>query len=192
MRAGKWLKSARTGWTEAERVLAADAQNLIRPAVRAGEKWADLGAGSGTFAAALSALLGPSGAVLAIDQDARALHQISAVVGGAPVQTLTADFTALPPLPPQDGLLLANSLHFVKSQSVMLERLRGLLQPSKVLIVEYDLERGSVWVPRPLSFAKLQTLCAELGWPAPKKLAEQPSRYQWAMIYSALIAWVES
>ncbi|TSA83719.1 hypothetical protein FNU79_11995 [Deinococcus detaillensis] len=61
-----------------------------------------------------------------------------------------------------------------------------------MLIVEYDLERGSVWVPHPLSLAKLQILCAELGWPAPQKLAEHPPRYQRGMISSALIAWVES
>ncbi|TSA83718.1 hypothetical protein FNU79_11990 [Deinococcus detaillensis] len=90
-------------------MLVADAQNLIRQAVQTGEACADLSAGGGTFAAALSVLLGPSSAVLSINNDARALSQISAVVGGAPIQTLTANFTALPPLPPQDGLLLAQS-----------------------------------------------------------------------------------
>ena len=167
---------------------AEEAHNLIRRAVQPGEHWADLGAGSGTFTAALSALLGPSGAVLAVDRDARALSRLSVRPGGAPVQTLRADFTALPSLPPQDGLLLANSLHFVRDQRAALERLRGVLRPAgKLLILEYDLTRGSVWVPYPLSFARLQQLAAGLGWPEPQKLAEQPSRYHAQPIYSALL-----
>ncbi|WP_420594611.1 class I SAM-dependent methyltransferase [Deinococcus sp.] len=158
---------------------ARDAQRLIAGAVQPGEHWADLGAGSGTFSAALSALLGPSGSVTAIDRDARALRQIAGVAGGAPVQTLQADLTRLPLLPLQDGLLLANSLHFVRDQRGTLKRLQTLLRaPGKLLIVEYNLTRGSVWVPHPLPFAKLERLAAELNWPAPRKLAEQPSRYQ--------------
>lgn len=167
----------------------ADAQRLIAAAVRPAEAWADLGAGGGTFAAALSAVLGPDGSVLAVDRDARALRQIRGVPGGAPVQTLTSDFTALPPLPLQDGLLLANSLHFVRAQQAALERLRSLLRPpGKIVVVEYDLEHASLFVPHPLPLVKLQKLCAELGWPAPQKLAEQPSRYQRSGMYSALIA----
>ena len=167
---------------------AEDAQRLIAGAVQPGEAWADLGAGSGTFAAALSALLGPNGAVTAIDKDARALRQIVGSAGGAPVQTLQADFTRLPLLPMQDGLLLANALHFVKEQRGTLERLRTLLRsPGKLLIVEYDMQRASIWVPHPLPFSKLEQLAAELGWPAPQKLAEQPSRYHAQPIYSALI-----
>ena len=167
---------------------AEDAQRLIAGAVKPGEYWADLGAGSGTFAAALSALLGPGGAVTAIDKDARVLKQIAGTAGGALVQTLQADFTRLPPLPPQDGLLLANSLHFVRDQRGTLERLQALLcVPGKLLIVEYDMTRGSIWVPHPLPFARLKRLAADLGWPAPRKLAEQPSRYHAAAIYSALI-----
>lgn len=166
----------------------ADAQRLIAAAVKPAEAWADLGAGGGTFAVALSALLGPGGSVLAIDRDARALGRVRGVAGGAPVQTLTADFTALPVLPLQDGLLLANSLHFVKAQHATLERLRTLLRPAgKILVVEYDLARASLWVPHPLPFVRLQQLCAELDWPAPQRLAGQPSRYQRGMIYSALL-----
>jgi len=166
----------------------ADAQRLITAAVEPAEVWADLGAGGGTFAAALSALLGPEGSVLAIDRDTRALRRVRGVAGGAAVRTLGADFTALPPVPAQDGLLLANALHFVKDQRATLERLRGLLRPpGKLVVLEYDLERASLWVPYPLSFARLQRLCTELGWPAPRRLAEQPSRYQRSGMYSALI-----
>ncbi|AWN23777.1 class I SAM-dependent methyltransferase [Deinococcus irradiatisoli] len=166
----------------------ADAQRLIAQAVVPGEAWADLGAGRGTFTAALSALLGPGGSVLALDRDARALHSVRGVPGGAPVRTLSADFTALPSLPPHDGVLLANALHFVPDQQVVLLRLLELLRPpGKLLIVEYDMTRASAWVPHPLGFARLLTLSADLGWPTPQKLAEQPSRYHPQPIYAALI-----
>lgn len=56
--------------------------------------WADIGAGSGTFSRALAQLLGPDGAVLAVDTDERALADLrrrGASDADAPIRTLRAD-----------------------------------------------------------------------------------------------------
>ena len=98
-----------------------EAAALIRPAVGGpGETWADLGAGTGTFTRALAALLGPEGRVYAVDRDpgaVEALWSLAAHVDGrrADVMPMLADFTQPLALPPLDGALLANALHFVPS-----------------------------------------------------------------------------
>ena len=161
---------------------------LIAPAVLAGEAWADLGAGEGTFSAALSALLGPAGRVVAVDRNRAALARVAGVAGGATVTTLQADFTQALALPTQDGLLLANSLHFVPDARAALERLLPLHRPSgKLLVLEYDEARASRWGPYPLPFSRLERLAHDLRLPAPQRIAEHPSRYHAAPIYAALI-----
>jgi len=100
----------------------ADAIELIRDAIGGrGGVWADLGAGTGTFTRALSAVLGAGSTVFAVDADARAVRALrelsTSTSGGARVITVKADFAQpleLPGLvhgPAQlDGMLLANAL----------------------------------------------------------------------------------
>src|SRR5678815_372327 len=94
-----------------------DHVNLIRAAIpTAGGVWADFGAGTGAFTLALADCLGSSGTIHAIDQDEAALRQNQqAVVARFPdiaSHYLVADFTKPLPLPPLDGLIIANALHF--------------------------------------------------------------------------------
>ena len=59
----------------ADGMRAHDAAALIRSAVtEPGGKWADLGAGTGTFSRALATLLGPAGTVYAVDHDLSLIH----------------------------------------------------------------------------------------------------------------------
>ena len=67
-----------------------DAVQLIAPAVPAGGRWADLGAGRGTFTAALARLLGPGGTVYAIERDATAPLLSSQIWLCAPSVTTTS------------------------------------------------------------------------------------------------------
>ena len=138
-----------------------DAAALIAPAVgdAPGSMWADLGAGGGTFTRALRRLLPPSAVVHAVDRDAEAM----AALRVAGVATHVADFAdaeswrrlALPPL---DGIVLANALHFVpaREQGAVLARLAERLVPNgRLVVVEYDDRPASRWVPYPVSFARL-------------------------------------
>ena len=81
-----------------------------------GGVWADLGSGTGAFTLALADLIGPAGTIYSVDKDRGALREqereMRARFPAAPVQYIVADFTRRLDLPPLDGLVLANSLHF--------------------------------------------------------------------------------
>lgn len=97
-----------------------------------------------------------------------------------------ADFTQPLDLPALDGLLMANALHYVRDPVALLTRIRGYLRPDgALLIVEYDLDRASPWVPYPLPFDRLAPLVVRAGFPAPARVATAPTRYGRGM-YAAL------
>ncbi len=162
-----------------------EAVRLLQNVPTWGETWADLGAGSGTFTHALSELLGPDGRVLAVDRNASALRQIGAASPGAAViETLHADFAEAVTLPPLDGLLLANSLHFVRQQVPVLRHLAGFLKPGgKAVFLEYDTPRASPWNPHPLPFDRLSQVVAVSGLGALLELSRRPSAFSGRELY---------
>jgi SAM-dependent methyltransferase len=168
-----------------------DHVRLLRDGVLgAGTAWADLGSGEGAFTLALADLLGPSGSIRSVDRDARALdvqHQaLREAFPDVKVTPLVADFMTPLELPPLDGIVMANSLHFVREKLGVLSLVRGYLRPSgHLILVEYDTDRGNPWVPYPLSFRSWTTLAAEAGFRETRRLASVPSRFL-GSIYSAL------
>ena len=155
-----------------------------------GGTWADLGAGTGAFTLALADLIGPHGVIHAIDRDRAALAELrSAFVSAMPQAELrarTADFTRRLDLSELDGVVMANSLHFVDDKAAVLELVRGYLKHAgRLLLVEYDSDRGNPWVPHPLSFETWRDVAAEAGFVGTRKLATVPSRFLHRM-YSAL------
>lgn len=178
----------------------ADHVALLRPGVVAGpgemappaSVWADLGAGEGAFTRALADLLGPGATIHMIDRDRRALERGAAETArhfpGVTIIPHAADFTADLNLPPLDGLVMANSLHFVRDgdKAALLRRLRVLLKPGgRFLLVEYNADRGNMWVPHPLSYATWAALAARAGFVRVSLLGRVPSRFL-GEIYSAL------
>jgi len=154
--------------------------------------WADLGAGSGTFTRALASLVGVDGTVYAVDRNASALRQLAHETEGsarARIRTIVADFTTSLELPPLDGVVLANSLHYVPyaDQPAVLKRIAAYLgDDAALIIVEYDRRSANQWVPYPVSPAALTKVVREAGLPPPTVLATRPSRYS-GTIYSALV-----
>lgn len=150
--------------------------------------WADFGCGHGTFSRALSELLGPSGTVIAIDREAAKLQHVGPPPQhGAPIYTLDADFCYPLTLPPLDGFLLANSLHFVASQQKVLGQLVTHLKPGGLaLFLEYDTERRSLWDPHPLPPAKLERLASLAGLGMFAEVARFPSVFGSRELYLAL------
>ncbi|HET7472228.1 MAG TPA: class I SAM-dependent methyltransferase [Candidatus Limnocylindrales bacterium] len=168
---------------------------LIRDGVvGGGPRWIELGAGDGAFTLALADLLGERGEIVAVDRDPRALATLGERLAGAfpavSVRTVAADFRAGLPPGRFDGVLAANSLHFVDDPVPVLRSAAGALAPGgRVVVVEYDADRGNPWVPHPFSAARFPELAAAAGLPAVQPLGRVPSRFLGA-IWSAA-AWPE-
>jgi SAM-dependent methyltransferase len=164
---------------------------LIRDGVAAGT-WADLGSGDGAFTLALADLLGAGAHIHSVDRDGAALRrQREAMDGAFPEARVTyhhGDFTNPGGLrlPVLDGLVMANSLHFVRRKEPVLEQLsRNLVPGGRIVLVEYDSDRGNPWVPHPLSYPSWERLAAACDLEGTRLLARRPSRFLGA-IYSAL------
>ena len=162
-----------------------DAVALIHKAIpRRGGTWADLGAGDGTFTRALVDLLEPS-RVYAVDRDAQGLSKLMrwARTEAAGVIPVLADFSRPFDLlgfhgAMLDGMLLANSLHFVRDPERVLARLVTWLRPGgRVVLVEYDRRRASRWVPYPIPAAEWPALAASAGLTTPVITASRPSAF---------------
>jgi SAM-dependent methyltransferase len=160
----------------------ADLVGLLERGVERGpHRWADLGAGEGNFTRALAALLGPGAHITAVDRDAGALRAI-----GGGVETLVADFTKPLGLHELDGVLMANSLHFVREKVPVLAAVRAMLRPAgRLIVVEYSTDRGNPWVPHPFSFESWKRLADEAGFVGTELIGSVPSRHFGSM-YSAL------
>lgn len=170
----------------------ADHVALLRAGVSGPGVWADLGAGAGAFTLALAELLGPAGVIYAVDRDPGALRELARAVRErfptVPVHPRAADFTQPLDLPPLDGLVLANSLHFVPDQLPVLRRLRQRLGAGgRLILVEYNAEAGNRWVPHPIPYPAWVALARQAGFTDTRWLASRPSRFL-REIYSAVSA----
>jgi len=147
--------------------------------------WADLGAGAGAFTFALADLLPAGSHIFALDEDASALRELESAYArfarerARPrIETKRADFTRDIGLPPLDGVVMANSLHFVKDKTPVLGRVHEALRPAgTLLLVEYDTDRGNTWVPYPLSFETWRALAPRSGFSEPRLLSSHLSRF---------------
>ena len=173
----------------------ADHVRLLRDGVGAANPipvWIELGAGGGAFTLALADLLPPGSVLHAVDKDQRALAEneraharFARGQNTATLKTHLADFTKPLDLPAADGVLMANSLHFVRDKGPVLARVRAMLKPgAPLLLVEYDADAGNPWVPYPVSFETWKTLAVANGFSEPRLLASEPSRFLRG-IYSA-------
>lgn len=169
-----------------------DHVRLIRDGVAGtGRRWLELGAGRGAFTLALAELLGPDAEIVAVDRDDADLRRLAdAMAGRFPatrLETVTADFRDPIALgeEPFDGLLAANSLHFVRDPAAVLNAVRPLLRPGALtVIVEYDSDSGNPWVPHPFSFKTWQAIAERAGLAKTRLVGRVPSRFLGA-IYAA-------
>jgi ubiquinone/menaquinone biosynthesis C-methylase UbiE len=166
---------------------------LIRDGVRgAPGRWLELGAGEGAFTLALADILVRDGTIVALDRDAVVLERLAARMTArfphTPFETVVADFTVTLPAGPFAGVLAANSLHFVSDLAPVLATVRSRLSPGgRLVIVEYDADRGNPWVPHPFSFRTWRRVAVDAGFGEPTLLHRVPSRFLGA-IYGAATA----
>jgi ubiquinone/menaquinone biosynthesis C-methylase UbiE len=161
-----------------------DHVNLLKPAnVSMGGTWADFGAGSGAFTLALRELVGPHADIYAVDKDRRGFTELEKAhrekfTTSQNVHPMRADFSGALSLPPLDGIVMANSLHFFKDKEKILRHVRSFLKMNGLLLlVEYNVDSGNMWVPYPLSFETYRSLAPRAGFSEPELLATAPSRF---------------
>lgn len=165
----------------------ADATALIRDAgLDEGHAaaWADLGCGAGTFTLALAACLAPGSRITAVD---RSVYRIP---GNDPVRIdfLQADFeNDNLPLSGLDGILMANSLHYVARKAELLDKIGQCLAPGgRLLIIEYDTMQANPWVPYPVDTGHLQELLSVAGFADMQYLGERQSVYRQGKMYACI------
>src|SRR6218665_2265385 len=98
--------------------------------------WVDLGCGTGTFTLALASILENESTIHAVDSNGLALSKIPDTYQHIRIKKLTADFinTDLP-FHQIDGVLMANSLHYVKDKEAFLKNLKSHLQPDSCFLI---------------------------------------------------------
>jgi len=151
--------------------------------------WADLGCGDGMFTLALADLLASGSIVHAIDLDGGALRRIPSTHKGVRIMTHRGDFMKQPwPFTDLNGVLMANSLHYVENQAAFIRECESHMKPRRrFLIVEYDTNDASRWVPYPASQTRLTTLFTRAGYSSVRVLRSRPSVYRRAPLYAAAI-----
>lgn len=167
-------------------------EQLELPIRGAGGIWADLGSGEGAFTLALADLLDPAAVIYSVDKDSSSLRRQGLAMRKSfpqrSVSYLHADFTRFDNFPPLEGVVMANSLHFLThaQKLAFLARLRGLMRPgAQLILVEYNADQGNLWVPHPLSFPTWQETAQECGYTQTARLGARPSRFL-GEIYSAV------
>jgi ubiquinone/menaquinone biosynthesis C-methylase UbiE len=176
-----------SSWARREARRIEKARTLLRAGVEdAGGTWSDVGCGDGIFTAALHTLLQPGSEIYAVDRNRRALKALMQnFAEGYPeasIHPILADFTHPLSLPPSDGLVMANSLHFVKHKRPVLIRLVDLLKPGgRLIVVEYNATQGNFAVPYPLDEGGFLALAVEVELRKARILARIPSSFMGEM-----------
>lgn len=164
---------------------------LIKPAayrLSGTSSWADLGCGTGLFTKALAQLLQEGSSVYAIDKNRSALNKLKPF-GGVSLYKIEADFTHdVLPLSGLNGILMANALHFVADKTAFIRQAQQWLKHEGCfLLIEYDTNTANPWVPFPINFSLASWVFEQSGYATIKKIGVQPSLFNRADIYAALI-----
>jgi SAM-dependent methyltransferase len=150
--------------------------------------WADLGCGDGTFTLALAERLLPGSIIHAMDRDGAALRKIPKEHNRVRITTHRGDFASGAwPFGDLDGILMANSLHYVADQARFIRACEPRMKSRRFLIVEYDTDAANRWVPYPVSKTRLTTLFTAAGYSSIEFLGSRPSVFRRAALYGALV-----
>jgi SAM-dependent methyltransferase len=154
--------------------------------------WADLGAGTGNFSWALAELLGAGSTIYAVDRDGKAIAAQRARLGATPplatIIPQQGDVTQNMKLPPLDGILMANLLHFIRDRVQLLRKLHALLRPDgRLVVVEYEQQLPVPWIPFPTPYERLEELCRTAGFAPATQVGTRRSPSSGRSMYCALV-----
>jgi hypothetical protein len=95
--------------------------------------------------------------------DPRVLEGIPDQHDGVEIRKIAGDLQSSSlRLPSVEGVLMANTLHFIQEQQIFLKRLRSVA--NRFLIVEYERSRPNRWEPYLVGFEKLRRLSSRQEW----------------------------
>src|SRR3972149_6933358 len=157
-----------------------DHVNLLRRGIPVpGGVWADFGSGAGAFTLALAELVQPTGTIISIDRDGTTLQaqekQMSARFPEVGARYLKANYAHPLDLPPLDGIIAANTLHFLQDKGGVLNLFFAYLKPTgRMILVEYNIDRGNYAVPFPLPYPAWERLAKQAGFAVTQLLATRP------------------
>ena len=167
-----------------------DAQTLIQKAFDTAngiEYWADLGCGSCTFTYALANCLEAGSTIYAVDKKMPSLlpaNNVDIQCMDADIETIDFSNQAL------DGILMANSFHYIKNKNKLIQRLHSFLKSnSRFVMKEYDTDKSNRWVPFPITFHELLLLFKNNGFDNIEKIGERSSIFGPQKMY-ACVEWV--
>jgi len=162
--------------SDAKALINCDTLNVAQP-----QTWFDLGCGAGLFSNALHALLPHGSLIYAVDKQ-------RATFNAEGIKFLQLDFVKDKlHVSSLDGILMANSIHFVKDKAQFLTRIKKhLLFSGAFLLVEYDMKTSNKWVPYPITLPLAITLFEQAGFEFVYKISERTSLFNDQQIYSAL------
>jgi SAM-dependent methyltransferase len=151
--------------------------------------WADLGCGDGTFTLALADVLASGSIIHAIDLDGSAIRRIPSGHKGVQISRHRGDFMKQPwPFADLDGILMANSLHYVENQAAFIRECESHMKlRRRFVLVEYDTSEASRWLPYPVSQTRLTTLFERAGYSSVRVLRSRPSIYRRASLYAVAV-----
>lgn len=141
-----------------------------------GGVWADFGSGDGAFTLALRDIAGSGVQIYSIDEQKGRLSvqkgQFELMFPQTKITYLDADFTGPLDLPPLDGLVVANAIHFFQDHVGMIRKLASYLKPGgSFIIVEYNADQGNQWVPYPFTYEQFKQFALEAGLKNPQLLS---------------------
>jgi ubiquinone/menaquinone biosynthesis C-methylase UbiE len=160
----------------------ADHVGLIKRAVSPGGTWADFGSGYGAFTLALADILGREGRIYSIDKNNSSLssqkQKFVELFPQTRIRYILSDFRKRLDLPQLDGIIMANSLHFVEEKISVLEMMcEYLKEGGKFVLVEYNVDVGNQWVPYPISFKTFKKMVQANRFSQPKPLGKIASTF---------------
>lgn len=163
-----------------------EAKEMILSAVENNlEIWADLGCGVGLFTLALAEILKDGSSVYAVD---KSVQSFPAKHSEVRLFFKEGDFSESLELPLLDGILMANSFHFIKNKKQLIRHLETYFKNTKKwIIVEYDNSVANQWEPYSIPFEELKLLFIEMGYSNIEKIGERKSKFG-GMMYAAKIS----
>lgn len=107
---------------------------------------------------------------------------------GTAIKPVAADFeTDDLPFDAVDGILMANSLHYVQKKEQLIRKLLVRCKNNVVfIVVEYETLLANRWVPYPIDFSSLQQLFKTTGFAIVRQIGKHPSLYSNGLMYAAL------